>query len=135
MEQRRFNIGNTTEKKKLDTRTSFETLAALRVGILWEQTMAQFLEQVFFRIAERLGIPALLVAHVAHAAVRVALLLPFVRRRRAYRARRLARRPPHGIVPRTDARRLGRRTAQHARGRDGAGTDTRASAMRVPEVW
>ena len=96
------------EKKNVGTRTSFKTLAALRVGILREQAMAQLLEQVFFGVAERFGVPALLVADIAHAAVRVALLLPFVRRRSARARRRVAVRPPHGIIPRINARRLGR---------------------------
>ena len=69
------------EKKKEATRTSFKTLAAFRVGILREQAMAQLLEQVFFGVTERFGVPALLVAHIAHAPVRVALFLPFVRQR------------------------------------------------------
>jgi len=60
---------------------SFKTLAALSVGVLREQAMAELLEQVLFGVTERFGVPALLVADIAHAAVRVALFLPFVRQR------------------------------------------------------
>jgi len=48
---------------------SFKTLAALSVGVLREQAMAELLEQVLFGVTERFGVPALLVAHIAHAAV------------------------------------------------------------------
>jgi hypothetical protein len=67
--------------KKAGARTSFKTLAALRVGVLREQAMAQLLEQVFFGVTERFGVPALLVADIAHAPVRVALFLPLIRQR------------------------------------------------------
>lgn len=56
-------------EKKAGARTSLKTLTALRVRVLREQAMAQLLEQVFFRVTERFGVPALLVAHIAHAPV------------------------------------------------------------------